>query len=139
MGMHWTPSKQKLIAELDPKQNIVVHHVLLRWMVSNSFRVKKIHRALQFNQKPYLKMFTDTFVSKRSDAKSKVEKEMYKLILNLAFGKMCEDVRNRSRCVVVTCHKECARIIADPNFTTFTSIESNMVLLHLKKEKCCSE
>ena len=76
MGMHWISSKQKLIADLDPKQNIVVHHLLLRWMVSNGFKVRKIHRALQFDQKPYLKAFIDTFVSKRSQAKSKVEKNV---------------------------------------------------------------
>ena len=58
---------------------------------------------------------------------------MYKLILNLAFGKMCESVRNRSQCDVVTDPLECARIIADPNFTSFTSIETGMVLLHRRK------
>ena len=133
MGMHWTPSKQKLIADLDPKQNIVVHHVLLHWIVNNGFKIKKIHRVLQFRQKPYLKTFIDTFVDKPSRAKSKVEKEMYMLILNSAFRKMSESVRNRSRCDVVTDPQECARIIADPNFMSFTSIEASMVLLHRKK------
>jgi hypothetical protein len=133
MGMHWTPSKQKLIADLDPKENIVVHPVLLRWMVNNGFKITKIHRVLQFHKKPYLKTFIDTFVDKRSRANSKVEKEMYKLILNSAFGKMCESVRNRSRCDVKTAPQECARIIADPNFTSLTSIETSMVLLHRKK------
>jgi hypothetical protein len=133
MGMHWTPSEQKLISDLDPKENIVVHHVLLWWMVNNGFKITKIHRVLQFNQKPYLKTFIDTFVNKRSRANSKVKKEMYKLMLNSAFGKMCESVRNRSCCDAVTDPKECARFTAVPNFTSFTSIEKNMVLLHRKK------
>ena len=131
--MHWNPSKQKLIADLDPKLNIVVHHVLLRWMVTSGFRVTKIHRALLFDQKTYLKTFIDTFVSKHSQAKSKVEKEMYELILNSSFGKMCESVQNRSRCDVVTCPTECARIVANSKFTTFTVIDSNMVVLPRKK------
>ena len=102
-------------------------------MVTNGFNVTRVHRALQFDQKPYLKTFIDTFVNKRSEAKTKVEKEIFKVILNLAFGKMCESVRNRSRYEVVTDPKECARIFADPNFTSFTIIESNMVLLNRKK------
>jgi hypothetical protein len=102
-------------------------------MVSNGFKITKIHGVLRFNQKPYLKTFIDTFVDKRCRTNSKVEMEMYKLILNSAFGKMCEGVRNRSRCDVVTDPQECARIIADPNFTSFTSIETSMVLLHRKK------
>ena len=39
VGMHWTPSKQKFIADLHPKQNIVVHHFFLRWMIANGFKV----------------------------------------------------------------------------------------------------
>jgi hypothetical protein len=133
MGMHWTPSKQILIANPDAKQNIVVHLVLLRWMVANCFRVTKMHRALQFDQKTYLKALIDTFVSKRSQAKTKVEKEIYNLILISAFGKMSESVRNMSRFDNVPSPIECARIVEDPNFTTFTVIDSNLVLLHRKK------
>ena len=81
-SMHWVPSKQKLIVDLNPKQNIVVHHVLLWWMLSNCFKVTKIHRAPQFDQKLYMKIFIDTFVSKRSHAKTEVQKKIYKVILN---------------------------------------------------------
>ena len=132
--MHWTPSKQKLIADLSLRQNIVVHYVLLRWILANSFNFRKMHRALQFDQNRYMKTFIDTFVSKRSEAKTKVEKEIFQLILNSAIGKMFESVRNRSCCDVVTDPKECARIIADENFTSFTIIGSNVVLLHRKNE-----
>ena len=48
----------------------------------------------------------DTFVNKQSEAIMKVEKEIYKIMLNSALGKMCESVRNRSRCDV-TNPKEC--------------------------------
>jgi hypothetical protein len=65
-GMHWRPSETKLIAELELKRNIVVHHVLLRWMLVKGFNVTKVHRALQFDQKPYIKTFVDTFVNKLS-------------------------------------------------------------------------
>ena len=102
-------------------------------MVANGFRVTKIHRAVQFNQKPYMRTFIDTFVIKRSEAETKVEKEIFKLILNSALGKMRESVRNRSRCDAVTDPKECAQIVADPNFTSFTIIDFNIALLQRKK------
>ena len=44
-------------------------------MVANGFRITKIHKALQFDQKPHMKTFIDIFLSKRSEAKSKVEKK----------------------------------------------------------------
>jgi len=58
-------------------------------MLANDFNVRKIVRALQFDQKPYMKTFTDAVVNKRSEAKMKIKKRSL-LILNLAFGKICE-------------------------------------------------
>ena len=84
--MHWASLKRKLIANFHPKYNIVVHHVLLRRMLINGFNVAKIHKALQYDQKPYMKMFIDTFVGKSSEAEINVEKKIFKLILNSAFG-----------------------------------------------------
>ena len=53
--MHWTPSKQKLIADLHSKQNFVIHHSLLRGILANGFNVIKILRAFEFDQKFYMK------------------------------------------------------------------------------------
>ena len=92
-----------------------------------------MHRALQFDQRPYMKTFIGTSVSEVSEARTKVEKLIIKVILNSAFGKMGENVFHRSRCDVVTDQKEVARIIAEPVFPPFTIIDSNMVLLHRKK------
>ena len=50
VGIHWTSSKQKLIAHRHPKQNIFVHCVLLQWILATGFRFTMIHRALQFGQ-----------------------------------------------------------------------------------------
>jgi hypothetical protein len=74
-GMHWTPSKQKLIVDLDSKQSIAVHQVVSQWMVVNGFRVIKIHRGLQFDQKPYMNTLIDNIVSKRSETKRRLKKK----------------------------------------------------------------
>jgi len=98
---------KEVIADLDPKQFIVSLHVPLWWIVANGFMVTRIHRVVQFDQKPYYlcattyliinhKTFIETFVSKCSEVKTKDEKEIYKLILNSAFGKMCKIVRDRN-------------------------------------------
>ena len=102
-------------------------------MLANDFRVTKIHRALQFDQKPYMKTFIDTFVSKHSEQKAMVKQDIFKIILNSALGKICEIVHHRSRCDFINDSKEYARIIADLNFASFMSIYSNMILSHRKK------
>ena len=43
-----------------------------------------------------MKTFIDTFVSKRSESKTKVKKETFKFILNSTFGKICESMHSRS-------------------------------------------
>ena len=86
-------------------------------MLANGFSVTKIQRPLQLDQKPYMMTFIDTFVSKLSKTKTKLEKEISKLIFDSAFRTMCESMCHRSRCDIVTDPKECARIFADPNFT----------------------
>ena len=48
---------------------------------------------------------------------------------------MCESVRNKSCCNVVSDPRECAPTVADSNFTSFTIIGSKLVLLHGKKRK----
>ena len=108
VSMILTPSKQRLTPNLHPKQNIVVRQVILRWMLMNGLRVTKMHRALQFDQKPYMKTFIGTSVSEVSEARTKVEKLIIKVILNPAFGKIGQNVFHRSRCDVVTDQKEVA-------------------------------
>ena len=78
--MYLTASKQKFIANFDLKQIIVVYYVLLEWMLANALSITKIFKALQFLQKSYMKTFMDTLVSKRSKAKVKAKKEIYKLV-----------------------------------------------------------
>jgi len=75
-------------------------------------------------------MLVETLVKKRSKPKTKVNKEIYKVISNSAFGKVCESV-----CIgtVVTNPEKCARIIANPNYTSFTIISSDMVALNKEK------
>ena len=104
-------------------------------MLANGFKIAKIHRALQFDQKPYMKTFIDIFVRQASEAKTKVEEEIFKLILNSICGRICENVCLRSRCDFLTDQTENSRIIANPNFTSFVIIHSNMFLLHREKRK----
>ena len=80
-------------------------------------------------------MFIDTFVSKGSKSKMKVEIENFKHFLYSALGIICKSMPNRSRCDVVTDPKRCAQIIDHPSFKSFTLIDSKLGLLHRKKKK----
>ena len=100
----------------------------------NGFKVTKIHKALQFNEKPYMRMLINGLDSKQWEVKTKVEKIIFQLIWNSPFGKMCNSKLNKSRCNDVNDPKECAQIISHPNFTSFTIIDSIIGLLHWKNK-----
>ena len=86
---------EKLVPNLFDKTRYVLHYRILQLYLQLGMRLKKIHRAVRFDQSsrmaPYIRMNTDL----RKQAKSKFEQELYMLMNNSVFGKTMEDIRRR--------------------------------------------
>ena len=59
--------------------------------------MKKIHEIISFKQGNWLEKYISFNTQKRNRAKNDFEKDFIKLLVNAAFGKILENVRNRLR------------------------------------------
>ena len=57
--------------------------------------VEKIHEIISFKQSKWLESYISFNTQKRNRAKNDFEKDFFKLLVNAAFGKFLENIRNR--------------------------------------------
>lgn len=92
---HKMAEARKLIPNLRNKNNYVCHASNLRFYVAHGLRVTRVHRALAFKVKAWLKPYIDANTERRTAATTDFEKDFYKLMNNSVFGKTMENIRNR--------------------------------------------
>ena len=77
---------KKLVCNLYDKKSYVVHIRSLKQALNHGLILKKVHRAIQFNQEAWLKPYIDVNTELRKQAKNDFEKDFFKLMNNSGFG-----------------------------------------------------
>ena len=104
----------KLISSLEPQTHYVAHWSLVQEALKRGYVITKIHRVLKYRQSAFLKSLIEGMALMRSKAGSKLEKDMYKLIMNSLYGKFLENARNYSVNKLVTDTETFRRLAANP-------------------------
>ena len=133
---NYTKSK-KLISDWTDKKKYLIHYRMLKFYVRHGMIVEKNHEIISFKQSKWLECYISFNTQKRNKAKNEFETDFFKLLVNAAFGKFLENVRNRLGLELI---KKCdiKKIINHQSKLTFNGIQKtyeNYYSFTLKKMK----
>ena len=124
---------KKLVCNLFNKKKYVAHINALKQALNHGLKLKKIHRATEFNQKEWLKPYIDMNTELRKAAKNDFEKDLFKLMNNSVFGKTMENIRKQRDIKLVTTDKKRIKLVSEPNYHTINLISEDLSIIEMKK------
>ena len=93
---------EKLVPNLRDKKNYVIHIKALDQALQHRLILDRIHRAIEFNQSPWLKTYIDFNTQLRMAATNDFKKDFFKLMKNSVFGKRWKTSLRRVKAWVKT-------------------------------------
>ena len=118
-----TKSK-KLICDWSDKKKYLIHYRMLKFYVRHGMIVEKIHEIISFKQSKWLECYISSNTQKRNKAKNDFEKDFFKLLVNAAFAKFLENVRNRLNLELIK-KGDIKKIIKQQSKLTFNGIQKS--------------
>ena len=98
-------------------------------------KLKNVHRVIKFQQKAWLKSYTDMNTKLRKETKNEFEKDFFKLMNNSVFGKTMENVRKRRDIKLLTTEKRRIKLVSEPNYHTTKQFSENLLVIEMKEAK----
>ena len=115
---------RKLICDWTDEKKYLIHYRMLKFYIRHGMIVEKIHEIISFKQSKWLEKYNSFNTQKRNKAKNDFEKDFFKLLVNAAFGKFLENVRNRLGLEVIK-KKDIKKIIKQQSKLTFNGIQKS--------------
>src|SRR5271157_6306204 len=129
-----TGKSQKLISNLCKKEKYIIHERNLKQAVDAGLIVTKIHRVLEFDQKPWMKKYINFNTHKRKLSKNEFEKDFFKLMNNAVFGKTMENLRKRQNIKLISDVGKLLKYVSKPGFVNSKIFNENLAAVHNVKE-----
>ena len=126
---------EKLVPNLRDKKNYVIHIQALNQALQHGLRLDRIHRAIEFDQSPWLKTYIDFNTQLRTGATNDFEKDFFKLMNNSVFGKTMENIRKHRNIGLVTTEEKYLRTVMKPNFKSGVLFGENLMGCEMGKIK----
>ena len=125
---------KKLLPNLWDKRKYVLHRNLLFYL-SQGMILQKIHRGVRFKEEPWMASCIKKNMNLRAKAKNKFEKDFFKLLSNVVYGKTLENIRKRVNIRLVNEKERARKLACLPNFKHCTIFDEDLAAFHMKKTK----
>ena len=126
---------EKLVSNLRDKKNCVIHIQALNQSLQHRLRLDRIHRAIEFDQSPWLKTYIDFNTQLRTAATNDFEKDFFKLMNNSVFGKTMENIRKHRNINLVTTEEKYLHTVMKPNLKSGVLFGENLMGCKMGKIK----
>ena len=126
---------EKLVPNLRDKKNYFIHIQAFNQALQYGLILDRIHRAIEFDQLPWLKTYIDFNTQLRTAAINDFEKDFFKLMNNSAFGKMMENIREHRNIKLVTTEEKYLCTVMKPNFKSGVLFGENLMGCEMGKIK----
>ena len=125
---------EKLVTNLHDKTEYVIHIRNLKQALNHRLILKKFHREIKFNQKAWLKSYIDMNTKHIiSIAKNNFEKDFFKLVNNVVFGKTMENGRKHRNIKLVTTERRRNYLVSEPNYHNAKLFTENLLAIDMRK------
>ena len=111
----------KLMCNVTNKNSYMMHYRMSKFYINMGMKITKIHTIYRFKQSSWLGKYIDYNTQKRNKAKINFEEDLYKLMNNAFFGKIMENVRERTNIEIMP-HTEIDQIIKRQSKLSFKRI-----------------
>ena len=125
----------KLGINLHDKKEYAGHIVNLRQALNHSLILKKVHKAIKFNQDAWLKPYTHMDRDLRKKAKNNFEKDVFKLMNNPVFGKAMESLIKHRDIKLVPTERRRNYLVLEPNYHTKKFFAEYLSAIEMKKKR----
>ena len=95
----------------------------------------RIHRAIEFDQSAWMKPYIDFNTQLRTEATNDFEKDFFKLMNNVVFGKTMENIRKHRNIKLVTSRESYLKTVMKPNFKSGVLFGENLMGWEMGKIK----
>ena len=111
-------------------KNYVFHYKNLQLYLFLGRKLTKIHKVLKFKQSDWMKNYINFNTEKRKNAAKSFEINLFKLMINNAYGKTMENLRKRINVRLVNNEKDFLKYTSKPTHITHKIFDKNYAAIH---------